>query len=115
MQAFPTTSPYRIDQVTAAPLGMTLLFLLVAMTAAAISWAALRDRWRLWWACVGLLLLQVTVFFTLASWGNSDTTKLSHFLAFDLSRVEGEPFWIAVAPLIVRLPYRMSAAHGMPP
>lgn len=113
MDPFPTSAPFRVDQVTAAPLAMTGLFLVMAMAAAGMSWAALQHRRRFWWASAGLLLTLVVVFFTLANWGNSDPTKLSHYLPFDLSRVRGEPFWMAVAPLVVRLPYRMAMAHGL--
>jgi hypothetical protein len=113
MLPFPTAAPYRIDQVTAAPLGMTALFLLMPTAAVVMSWAARRGRTGLWWwAAAGLVLVGV-VFFTLGSWGNSDTTKLSHFLAFDLAAVRGEPFWQWVAPLVVRLPYRMALVHGL--
>jgi hypothetical protein len=59
------------------------------------------------------LLLQVALFFTLASWGTSDITKLNHFLTFDRSVVKGEPFWLLVAPLIVVLPFRMAMVHGL--
>jgi hypothetical protein len=110
---FPTSAPFRVDQVTAAPLAMTGLFLVMVLAAAAMSWAAVRHRRRFWWGAAGLLFLLVAVFFTLANWGNSDPTKLSHYLPFDLSRVQGEPFWMAVAPLVVRLPYRMAMAHGL--
>jgi hypothetical protein len=112
---FPSEAPYRIDQVMAAPAAMGLAFLALVLNAAAISWAARAGagrRW-LWWALAGLQLLLVTGFFTLASWGTSDVTKLSHFLAFDLSMVRGEPFWTLLAPLLVRLPYRMALAHGL--
>lgn len=113
MAPFPTSAPFRVDQVTAAPLAMTGLFLLMVLAAAAMSWATVRHRRRLWWGGAGVLIVLVTVFFTLANWGNSDPTKLSHYLPFDLSRVRGEPFWMAMAPVIVQLPYRMAMAHGL--
>jgi len=54
------------------------------------------------------------MFFTLASWGTSDITKLNLFLALDPKRfLAGEPFWWTLAPWIVRLPYRMAAVHGI--
>jgi len=112
---FPSEAPYRVDQVMAAPAAMGLAFLALVLNAAGISWAALARggrRW-LWWALAGLQLLLVASFFTLASWGTSDVTKLSHFLAFDLSMVRGEPFWTLLAPLLVRLPYRMALVHGL--
>ena len=115
MIAFPTGAPYRIDQVMAAPGAMTLLFLGQLLAAALLSWWAVCQPGRRPWGlvCAGLLLLQVALFFTLASWGTSDVTKLSHFLTFDRSVVKGEPFWLLVAPLIVALPFRMATAHGL--
>jgi len=113
VDTFPTTAPFRVDQVTAAPLAMTGLFLVMAIVAAGMSWAALQHRRRFWWGAAGLLLTLVALFFTLANWGNSDPTKLSHYLPFDLSPVRGEPFWMAVATVVVRLPYRMAMAHGL--
>jgi hypothetical protein len=112
---FPGEAPYRINQVMAAPAAMALGFLALLLTAAGLSWAAWAGggRSRLWWPLAGLQLLLVASFFTLASWGTSDVTKLSHFLAFDLSMVRGEPFWTTLAPLLVRLPYRMALVHGL--
>jgi len=110
---FPTVAPFRIDQVTAAPLAMAALFGAQVLVAALLSWAARRERLQLWNGLALLSLALVAVFFTLASWGTSDTTKLSHYLAFDLSRVRGEPFWALLAPLVVRLPYRMALVHGL--
>lgn len=113
MLPFPTEAPYRIDQVTAAPLLLAVLVLAQGVAAALMSWAAWKGRSRLWWGAAGLLLTLVALFFTLASWGTSDITKLSFYFTHDLSRVRGEPFWIALAPLIVHLPYRMAAVHGL--
>ena len=110
---FPTIAPFRIDQVMAAPLQMALLFCSQVLLAGLMSWAARRERLRLWNGLALLLLALVALFFTLGSWGNSDTTKLSYYLAFDLSRVRGEPFWALVAPLLMRLPYRMAMVHGL--
>ncbi len=110
---FPTVAPFRIDQVTAAPLAMAALFGVQLLAAALMSWAARRERLQLWNGLALLSLALVAVFFTLASWGTSDTTKLSHYLAFDLSRVRGEPFWALLAPVVVHLPYRMALVHGL--
>ena len=115
MVAFPTGAPYRIDQVMAAPGAMTLLFLGQLLAAALLSWWVVYQPGRRLWGLVfvGLLLLQVALFFTLASWGTSDTTKLSYFLSFDRAAIKGEPFWLLVAPLIVVLPFRMAMVHGL--
>jgi hypothetical protein len=115
MVPFPTVAPYRIDQVMAAPGAMTLLFLGQLLAAALLSWLAVCQPGRRAWGlvCAGLLLLQVALFFTLASWGTSDITKLSYFLTFERSVVRGEPFWLLVAPLIVVLPFRMAMVHGL--
>ena len=113
VQAFPSSSPFRIDQVMAAPLAMYGLFLALLLLAGLMSWAAWHQRLRLWRTLALLLLALVVVFFTLASWGTSDITKLSHDLPFDLSRVRGEPFWTMLAPLVARLPYRMAFLHGL--
>ena len=92
---------------------MAALFGAQVLVAALMSWVARRERFRLWAGLALLLVALVAAFFTLASWGTSDTTKLSHYLAFDLSRVRGEPFWALLAPLVVRLPYRMALVHGL--
>ncbi len=115
MVPFPTVAPFRIDQVMAAPGAMTLLFLGQLLAAALLSWWAVCQPGRRSWGlvCAGLLLLQVALFFTLASWGTSDITKLSHFLSVDRAAIKGEPFWLLVAPLIVLLPFRMAMVHGL--
>jgi len=115
MVAFPTGAPYRIDQVMAAPGAMTLLFLGQLLAAALLSWWAVYQPGRRLGGLVfaGLLLLQVALFFTLASWGTSDITKLNHFLSVDRAAIKGEPFWLLVAPLIVVLPFRMAMVHGL--
>jgi hypothetical protein len=115
MVPFPTVAPFRIDQVMAAPGAMTLLFLGQLLAAALLSWWAVCQPGRRSWGlvCAGLLLLQVALFFTLASWGTSDITKLSHFLSVDRAAIRGEPFWLLVAPLIVLLPFRMAMVHGL--
>lgn len=112
-QVFPSVAPFRIDQVTAAPQLMASLFVAQAGLAGAMSWAAASRRPRLWSLFSLLLLLLVVLFFTLGSWGNSDTTKLSHYLVFRPIPLQVEPFWTLIAPLLVRLPYRMSLAHGL--
>ena len=111
--SFPVAAPYRLDQVTAAPLAMTTLFLGQLVLAGLVSHCALHRRWRGWWLAAAGLVLSEVLFFTLASWGNSDTTKLSHYLPITLEWVRGEPLWMALAPLIVRLPWRMSLVHGL--
>ena len=115
MVPFPTVAPFRIDQVMAAPGAMTRLFLGQLLAAALLSWWAVCQPGRRSWGlvCAGLLLLQVALFFTLASWGTSDITKLSHFLSVDRAAIKGEPFWLLVAPLIVLLPFRMAMVHGL--
>ena len=113
MLPFPASAPFRIDQVTAAPLGMAALSLALVATAAGMTAAEQVGRRPLWRIGAVLLPALVTVLFGLASWGTSDVTKLSHFLAFDTSRVRGEVFWELAAPLIVRLPYRMALVHGL--
>jgi hypothetical protein len=110
---FPSAAPYRVDQVMTAPLAMTGLFLVQLLLAGLISLFAQRGQRQGWWTCAAALLLTEVLFFTLASWGNSDTTKLSHYLATTLDWVRGEPLWMALAPLIVRLPWRMSLVHGL--
>lgn len=110
---FPVEAPFRVDQVMEAPLAMTALFLGQLLLAGLISRFALRAQWRAWWIAASALVLSEVLFFTLASWGNSDTTKLSHHLATNLEWVRGEPLWMALAPLIVRLPWRMSLMHGL--
>ena len=110
---FPTEAPYRLDQVMAAPLSMSALFLVQLLLAGLISHCAWRGNQRGWWIAGAALVASEVLFFTLASWGNSDTTKLSHYLAFTLEWVRGEPLWMALAPLIVRLPWRMSLVHGL--
>lgn len=115
LAAFPTGAPYRIDQVMAAPGAMTVLFLGQVLTASLLSWLAVAKAGRRFGGlvCAALLLVQVALFFTLASWGTSDITKLNHFLPFDRSLIRGEPFWLLVAPLITALPFRMALVQGL--
>lgn len=112
-QPFPLEAPFRVDQVMAAPLAMTALFLGQLLLAGLISHCAWRQRRQGWWIAAAALVASEVLFFTLASWGNSDTTKLSHDLAFRLDKVRGEAFWMLIAPVIVRLPWRMSLVHGL--
>jgi hypothetical protein len=113
MLPFPARAPFRIDQVTAAPLGLALLSLALVAAAVLMTVAEHTGRRRLWCGTALLMPALATLLFGLASWGTSDVTKLSHFLAFDASRVRGEPFWSLAAPLIVRFPYRMALVHGL--
>ena len=97
---FPLSAPFRVDQVTAAPA------LMATIAAAQVALALGLDRWgrrgagRLWWAGVVAFLLLTLLFFTLGTWGTSDTTKINHSLSVNPS-------------LIVHLPYRMAFVHGL--
>ncbi|MCP9849551.1 hypothetical protein [Cyanobium sp. Morenito 9A2] len=114
MTPFPTEGPFRIDQVTAAPLLMAGLFGCQLAAAAWMSWAGVNGRRRGWWIGAAVLLSLVALFFTLASWGTSDITKLSHgFAIYPGGGTKGEPFWLLVGPLVLALPYRMAAVHGL--
>jgi hypothetical protein len=110
---FPTAAPFRVDQVMVAPLGMTGLFVAQGLLAILIHVAAVKRRWPLWRAGVIGLLLLVFAFFTLASWGNSDTTRFSHFMEWDPSKAPPEPLWRLLRPLVLLLPYRMAAVQGL--
>ena len=110
LMSFPTEAPYRIDQVTNNPglmlslaIGQILLAGLLSRVTAA----------RLWWTTAGLQLITIAVFFTLASWGTSDIARFSHHLAINPNEVLQEPAWIAVAPLITMLPYRLAFVQGL--
>ncbi len=110
---FPIAAPFRIHQVTVAPQAMTTLFFAQGGLAIAIHWAGVQRRWRLWRGAVALLLLLILVFFTLASWGTSDTTRFSHYLEWDPDRSPPELLWRLLRPLLLWLPYRMAAVHGL--
>ena len=111
---FPQQSPFRVDQVMAAPALMTGLWLLLFVLALLLNWAGHTGRRRCWWAAAGLFLGVVALFFTLASWGTSDITKLSHIYAFDPERLPpAEPLWPLLTPLVLALPYRMAAMQGL--
>lgn len=112
--AFPSNSPFRLDQVTAAPGLMAALFLASVLMAVLLHRFSRPESQRIWWAAASTMLLLTFVFFTLASWGTSDVTKLSH--AFALQRdggIKGEPFWWLTGPLVRWFPYRMAGVHGL--
>ena len=81
--AFPDASPYRVDQVAAAPALLAALASAQVVVAAGMDLSARRAWLRLWWAGVAVLLILTLVFFTLATWGTSDTTKLNQLFAVD--------------------------------
>ncbi len=110
---FPLVAPFRIDQVTQAPQLMAALFWAQVAMALAIQLTAVLQRPRLWWAAVGLFLGLILIFFTLASWGNSDTTRFSHALQWDPALSPPELLWVVLRPLILVLPYRMAGLHGL--
>lgn len=110
----PSESPFRVDQVMAAPGLMAALFCLQILLSLALSWSGNRRTWGWWWAAAGVLLGITALFFALGSWGTTDVTKLSHWVANTPGMgTQGEPFWHLVGPLILRLPYRMAAVHGL--
>jgi len=110
---FPLVAPFRIDQVTQAPQLLAALFWAQVALALAIHLAAVLRRPRLWWAAVAVFLGLILIFFTLASWGNSDTTRFSHALQWDPDLAPPELLWVVLRPLILVLPYRMAGLHGL--
>jgi len=110
---FPLVAPFRIDQVTQAPQLLAALFWAQVALALAIHLAAVLRRPRLWWAAVVVFLGLILIFFTLASWGNSDTTRFSHALQWDPELSPPELLWVVLRPLILVLPYRMAGLHGL--
>ncbi len=110
---FPLVAPFRVDQVTQAPQLLAALFWAQVALALAIQLAAVLRRPRLWWAAVAIFLGLILIFFTLASWGNSDTTRFSHALQWDPELSPPELLWVALRPLILVLPYRMAGLHGL--
>ncbi|MEB3256150.1 MAG: hypothetical protein VKJ05_07170 [Synechococcaceae cyanobacterium] len=111
--AFPLAAPFRIDQVSQAPLLLVSLFVAEGLLAMLVHLAAVRGWQRLWWGALAGLLALVALFFTLASWGNSDTTRFSHYLQWNPDLAPPEPLWRLLAPLILLLPYRMAAVQGL--
>lgn len=111
---FPLSAPFRIDQVTAAPALMAMIAAVQVALAIGLDVWGRRGAQRLWWAGVGTFLLLTLLFFTLGTWGTSDTTKINHSLSINpaLGTV-GEPFWSLIGPLMVHLPYRMAFVHGL--
>ena len=110
LMSFPTEAPYRIDQVTNNPGLMLSLAIGQLLFAGVLS---LVKAPRIWWTTAGLQLITIAVFFTLASWGTSDIARFSHHLAINPKEVLQEPAWIAIAPLITTLPYRLAFIHGL--
>ena len=117
---FPSESPFRVDQVMAAPWLLGGLFLIQLLLAAGVSWSVRARNRRFWWMSISVLLMSIAVFFALACWGTSDITKLNFY--FDSARASGpllqellpsEPVWWLLAPWIIHLPYRMAAVHGI--
>lgn len=111
--SFPEVAPFRIDQVMQAPLPMAYLFVAQGLAAIVIHIAGVQQRRRLWLGAVLALLLLVLLFFTLASWGNSDTTRFSYSMEWDLDRAPPELLWRLLRPLVLLLPYRMAAVQGL--
>ena len=110
LMSFPTEAPYRIDQVTNNP-GLMLSLAIGQLFLAGVL--SLVKAPRIWWTTAGLQLITIAVFFTLASWGTSDIARFSHHLAINPNEVLQEPAWIAIAPLITTLPYRLAFVHGL--
>ncbi len=110
---FPLVAPFRVDQVTQAPQLLAALFWAQVALALAIQLAAVLRRPRLWWAAVAIFLGLILIFFSLASWGNSDTTRFSHALQWNPDLSPPELLWVALRPLILVLPYRMAGLHGL--
>jgi hypothetical protein len=106
--SFPSEAPYRIDQVTTNPEAMLALAIGQLLLATCMGWLG-----RRWWCLAAGLVALSTLFFTLANWGTSDITRFSHYLAIDPRDVLDEPLWIAAAPLISALPYRLASLHGL--
>ncbi|GCE64670.1 hypothetical protein OMCYN_00590 [cyanobiont of Ornithocercus magnificus] len=112
--SLPAETPFRIDQVTAAPLLLGGLFTIQLLLAGLLSWIGAAGYRKYWWMVSFLWLIVTAVFFTLACWGTSDITKLNYYLAEDPIRyLPGEPFWWSFSSLILHLPYRMAAVHGL--
>ena len=107
--SFPSQAPYRFDQVMLAPqlmLGLAVGQLILAGTLWKLKQASQ------WWTFAAAFISLNGVFFALANWGTSDITRFSHYLAIDPGNVVNEPLWVAAAPLISALPYRLASVHG---
>jgi hypothetical protein len=114
LSILPSESPYRVDQVMAAPGLMASLFGLQILLASILSWLGSRKPKVIWWTIAIILLGITSVFFALGSWGTTDVTKLSYWMKDSPGMgINGEPFWHLIAPLIPKLPYRMAAVHGL--
>ncbi|MEB3316932.1 MAG: hypothetical protein VKO39_02140 [Cyanobacteriota bacterium] len=111
---FPLTAPFRVDQVTAAPAALAALAAGQVVTAAALDVCGRRGWQRLWWLGAVVFLMLTLLFFTLGTWGTSDTTKINHALTLNRAGgTVGEPLWWLIGPLVVHLPYRMAFVHGL--
>ena len=107
--SFPSQAPYRFDQVMLAP--QLMLGLAVGQLVLAGMLWKLKQASQ-WWAFAAAFISLNGVFFALANWGTSDITRFSHYLAIDPGNVVNEPLWVAAAPLISALPYRLASVHG---
>lgn len=110
LSSFPDQAPYRIDQVTNNPGLMLTLAVAQMVLAAALTRIPGRQLYR--WVA-GLFLCISALFFALANWGTSDIARFSHHLGVNPADVLNEPLWLAAAPLICALPYRMATVHGL--
>lgn len=111
---FPLEAPFRVDQVTAAPALMAMIAAIQVVLAIGLDVCGRRGAQRLWWAGVVTILLLTLLFFTLGTWGTSDTTKINQALSVNpVLATVGEPFWSLIGPWIVHLPYRMAFVHGL--
>jgi hypothetical protein len=111
---FPSSAPYRLDQVMGAPVLLTVLTLGQVLMAVLLQTFARPGQRKFWWLAAIMMLLLTFIFFTLASWGTSDITKLNHFFALQRDGgTSGEPLWWLIGPLIPWLPYRMATIHGL--
>ena len=108
--SFPAEAPYRVDQVTNNPGLMLVLAIAQMLLAAALARLSNRQLYR--WVA-GLFLILSALFFALANWGTSDIARFSHHLGVNPADVLNEPLWLAAAPLICTLPYRMASVHGL--
>jgi hypothetical protein len=111
--AFPERGPYRVDQVRSDPLLLMGLFAVQIALAWLIDRSARRQHPATQSIASLLLVLVTGLFFTLASWGLGDVTRLSYMLVDDPQTLGwSEPLWTLLAPLVRWLPYRFSFLHG---